>query len=411
MSTRQTRPEDTRPALIFRILAVATLLLAVVLASATTLFLASPVVPVVPLAAPASDPDLAQAITYLQRSIALDPLQSDAYTRLADAYSLAGDDAAVVAVWQKAVTADPGSTWPLDQLGRWQLAQGNYSAAQQVFASAMQLAPNDQELAANLANATQAAADHVQIQQYLNTHHLTAQNGSFTTLNQPLESGWKLIGYWGDESRLLDGSAAPAWFFWRAPNAEAVPGLAAAGWQSIQAGLWVQHAPALRNQIYDGSFERSAVAERILGFPNTIYPSSSNTAQLKLTTRAGQSTTVGSLINSPTQTDTSMVSNRLPVTGTQALLLSGWLRSTDGAPYLGLLWQGNELSPSGVKEEYVHSGQPSARWLHAAGLIERPTGAAEVQVVLLNAHTSGTAMFDEIVSLPIQVPQASPTVQ
>jgi hypothetical protein len=234
---------------------------------------------------------------------------------------------------------------------------------------------------------------------------------AFVPVDQQLQSGWTLVGYLAGGDLLFGAQPAPLWVFWEAPTADAVGGPAAEGWQRLDGNLWVQKAGDVANLLYDGGFEHSAQVGRVLGFAQRDNRPASLAQPLRRLRRAGSDTDVAALANSPSHPNTSLISPALPISGRRAYLFGGWLRSVGGNASLGLRWlpedepSGGPSAGAALAEDYLLRDVSGGLWQQGIRLLEPPQGAAAVEAMLLNLRTSGTALFDDLLLLPIDRPQ------
>jgi predicted TPR repeat methyltransferase len=355
------------------------------------------------------DKALATAQAALQKAVAAEPSSELAYRLLSRVTRLRQDAEASLAVWQQAADANPQALWPRIELAQAAGSQGNHAAAVTALAQAAQLAPNDEQIAALLARAQEAAARQAALQGFWETLPERPADVSFMSLDLQSSNGWTLAGIYASSEVLPSGDATPLWIFWQSPSPELIGGSPEEGWQRVDDTLWMQATEA-SSLLYDGGFERSAQFGRVLGLPEDFYAADANTRQVHQVQREGKMTHVAALVNGLAAPNTSMVSPPLAVSQQLVYLYGGWLRSIGGNAYLGRQWLGHDGS-SIAAAEYLPVGFESGPWQVAYQLLDPPPDASALQAQVLNVRTTGTALVDDLLLLPLDLPGMPTTAQ
>jgi hypothetical protein len=126
---------------------------------------------------------------------------------------------------------------------------------------------------------------------------------------------------------------------------------------------------------------------------------------VRLVQREGASTHAAALANGVATPNRSLASPPLPVAPRKLYLYGGWLRSLAGNAYLGWQWLSRDGS-TGAPTEYLLGGVQNGPWQAAYRLLDPPPGAEALQALLLNVRTTGTALYDDLLLLPLDAPGA-----
>ncbi len=199
-------------------------------------------------------------------------------------------------------------------------------------------------------------------------------------------TGWRLLRYDLDESRLALGEAADLKLYWMPPPG--VEPVAAENFYRQPDGQWVQMIRQVRNLVANGGFERG---NGFADFPKDLYKAPAETRQLITETRDGQMTHVAVLKNSGQATQSSLLSTPIAVNPKRLYLQAGWLRVGEGGDgYLGQVWL-----PTGKYGYFVRSSSPD--WLHYRQIVQPPADATEVQVGAANRSSKGQVYCDDLI--------------
>jgi hypothetical protein len=199
-------------------------------------------------------------------------------------------------------------------------------------------------------------------------------------------TGWRLLRYDLDESRLALGEAADLKLYWMPPPG--VEPVAAENFYRQPDGQWVQVIRQVRNLVANGGFERG---NGFADFPNDLYKAPAETRQLVTETRDGQTTHVAVLKNTVQATQTSLISTPIAVNPKRLYLQAGWLRVGEGGEgYLGQVWL-----PTGKYGYFVRSNSPD--WLHYRQIVQPPADATKVQVGAANRSSNGQVYCDDLI--------------
>jgi hypothetical protein len=351
---------------------------------------------------------MARAAADFEQALTLAPAKEQSYRELAQAYRVAGDDPSARDVWQRAVAANPQAVWAWRGLATAAQVQGDYPTAAVALAEAAALAPDDTSLAAELAHAQAMAVHQEQVSAFW-ADQGPNNRAEFTPVGVTAPGGWTLVGYVADQGRLIGGQPTPVWYAWAAPPEQDASRPAGAGWQQIAAGLWLQAAGEVTNLLGNGSFDDISSqgspslqsASLAVRFPTDLYAADPATRQVRSVRRQGITTNAAVLVNGRSAPATSLVSPLLPVTAGQAYLQRGLVRSIDGRAFLGRRWHG---ANGQMQEEYPAAAASDPAWKSFAQVAAPPAGAAAVEVLLLNADTTGTAYFDDLLLIPLTIP-------
>jgi Tfp pilus assembly protein PilF len=389
------------------------ILLALSAASLARVFWAPAAAPL-PLPAVYGNSHLQAAAANLQRAVALQPALLDGYRRLAVVYRLADVPGGAAATWKLAAQANPDQVWPLAELGKLLIEEGDYAGALDAYRAAVAIAPDDRALQLAAARTARALDGQQVANRYLTdlalSTAITASMPSLTPVDQELADGWAFIGYAADEARLARDEETPLWLFWQAPGSEQVADESDEGWIALEAGVRVQHIPQSRNLVVAGGFEGSAAGGSVVGFPDDIYGADAATRRIAHQERRGLPTATAALANNAVDLNTSYASPWLPVDPDRLYLQLGWVRSATGNAFLGRRWSGGENPAEGATApSYAISGEQAGYWRHAAQLAEPPPDATWAQVLLINFATSGEAFFDDVAFVQIGRQQSPPS--
>lgn len=355
------------------------------------------------------NPALQAAINEFQRAIKLEPRNPVGYQYLSQAYQFADLPDAVVGVWEQAARANRRESWPHLELGAYYELEKRYREASAAYGKALTVAPADEQALMAVVRLTKFVAAQTIAQNHLLERVLAAEADEITGAAQfvpatsSLANGWTLIGYYGDERRLLAGSPTPFWLFWLAPQAGAVAGLAEAGWQALEGGVWLHIEQAAANLLPNSGFEAGWQESGPAGFPLDVYNIKPEARQLRVLSRGGVSTTVGVLENDIVNQLSSLMTDPLPINAQQAYLLTGWFRSWQARAYASVQWVGDIPAPYAAGNDMV-AADTLARWHRVTGVAEPPPGSTQVQVQLLNYQSSGQAFFDDITLIAVAKP-------
>lgn len=400
------QPKPDRRLLILVIL----LILLILIAVAAAVLLRPPAAAEPAGAAAGSAADLAAAAAPYTAAIERSPNLADGYRGLSLLYQDAGRFADAAAVWQRAIKANPGQTWPLLGLGGVQAAAGDLPAARDAYYRAAALDPQDSAAGAALA----ALADDLAKQQAIKDFLVAQMPGAtpdrlardLTLLRQPLANGWTFLGYYGDLATVAAGRGASLWTFWQAPAADVLPttnGRADAVWQQAAPGIWGRQAAAA-NLIQNGSFEGPITQAGPTGFSDELFAAEAVTRQVRRLPRGDGFTAVAALVNDADNPNSSLVSAAQPLPPDSVLLAAADMRSEGGSGALAWAWPGTPALQNWPVQGSAQAGRADAEWQTLRAVLVPPPNAQTAQVQLLNTDSAGTVYFDNVVLAPIAAP-------
>ena len=335
---------------------------------------------------------LREAIAEFEKAIALDPSLQEGYAGLSKAYELSGDVQAAVQVWERAAKANPIALWPYLEQEALYRRHGMDSEAKEAFLKAFAIEP--------LAFLSDGTYREKLVQAFGEMGFLTS--GVTYSLEQPLQNGWKLLGYHTDEGTLARGEAVKLILFWRAPEREQ-PSAPEKGWRHLTDNVWMQVLPASRSVLKNGSFEQKMKDGRIPGFPEDIYAAPAKVRRVEVITRDGEATRVAVLANGDDIVRSSLVSDAMAVDANNVYLQTGWIQTEGGVAYAGWRWLGGRVQKD-TALSYAAEHWESAQWRHFASLAEPPPEAEAAQVLLANVDGHGAARFDDVTWVPVPNP-------
>jgi len=141
-------------------------------------------------------------------------------------------------VWEKALQANPGQSWPLVELGRMYEEMGAVLKAREAFFRATELNPQDATANQKLEQSAAAVAAWQIMNDYVveqaASGQMEAPAGQVTLINQRVANGWTHLGYIADEELLYAGKVATIWNFWRAPTPAIKPSLEPEQWLPVR---------------------------------------------------------------------------------------------------------------------------------------------------------------------------------
>ncbi len=232
-----------------------------------------------------------------------------------------------------------------------------------------------------------------------------ADAGPTTLMGKAHDENWTLVGYTTDEAALAAGATAPAFFFWRGP-AGAIAGVAEDGWYSLDTNLWVHIVEGVASILPNGNLENTTDELNSAIFPLDYATNESARDRVATELRGNDVTTVAALANATSSETNGIASAVLPVEATQDYLLAAWVRTTDGGnAVLGVNWVGDTLSPDSPTAEFVTINQSPSDWTHVSDLFAPLPGSSGLQVAAYNHLASGVAQFDDIIVIPVQLPE------
>jgi tetratricopeptide (TPR) repeat protein len=352
------------------------------------------------------DEVLTSVVHMLQETIDRDSQSQAAYELSATVARSRDDSSAEIEVWRQAAKANPQAVWPLTALAAAAERGGDYATALAAYQNAAALAPNSLPLQQARTHTEELWSDLQQVQEHWQAHGRHTAATTFVPVDEELD-GWTLVGYYADHHALVAGDTTPAWLYWRAPDQGSVEAANGAEWTQIGGTLWVQKIDHAKNLVSDGSFARSAAVGRVIGFPQELYGAAPHTRRLERLMRRGEPDYAARLANGPANPNTSLVSPSIPVAPDTIYLQEGSVRSVDGNAFLGRRWSGSDAGE--VVEEYMLPGVGDGTWMHARQLAAPPPGATEIEMLLLNLRTAGSALYDDLMLLPIhRPPQVGP---
>jgi hypothetical protein len=188
--------------------------------------------------------------------------------------------------------------------------------------------------------------------------------------------------------------------YWEGPR-EASAGSLQDSWYQV-GDRWVHVQEEVRTQIPNGGFELG-----VAGFSHNILGNETFADALKATVRDGITSTVAILENVRPDAASRLASGIISSGPHELYLQAGWMKSDGGNGFLGRNWSGT-LDPDKRSYSYVVSGVQPGDWTHYAGVTQAPEGTTGLRLWLINFHSEGIVMFDNVLLIKLDQPGQIP---